>query len=332
MDILLGNGLISFNPSKLLYGVMFENKAFIIVNPEAGDGLAAKRWKKFQFQLIEKNIPFEFCFTEYRDHATEIVKGAVQKGFTRIGTFGGDGTVNEVLQGIFENDEAISPELKLIYFPAGSSCDFEKIFSEKKDPLEKIRSDNSTAIDVFKVECRGFDGMPISRYIINNSSIGVISLANEKFNSVSGISKSIKQWSVDAGAIICGIKALIETEDFECEVQLDDNKINGLTLSNLTVFKTPYFGGGMNYGIETLQDDGLVTVAFINSTSKLKLLSMIPSLYTGKIFKRKAAWNRQCKTIEIKTDKKVIVETDGENIGVTPAKYTILEKALNVVV
>ena len=144
--------------------------------------------------------------------------------------------------------------------------------------------------------------------------------------------KWIKQLSVDAGAIICGIKALIETEDFECEVHIDDDKINGLTLSNLTVFKTPYFGGGMNYGIETLQDDGLLTVAFINSTSKLKLMSMIPSLYTGKIFKRKAAWNRLCKTIEIKTDRKVIVETDGENIGVTPAKYTILRKALNVVV
>ena len=143
---------------------------------------------------------------------------------------------------------------------------------------------SGVSIDVFKVKCRDYSGKQISRYIVNNSSIGIISQANEKFNSVSGISKSIKQWSVDAGAIICGIKALIETEDFECEVQLDDNKINGLTLSNLTVFKTPYFGGGMNYGIETLQDDGLVTVAFINSTSKLKLLSMIPSLYTGNDF------------------------------------------------
>ena len=307
-------------------------KTFIICNPAAGEGLAQKRWEKLRHQLEEIGLPFEYRLTEQPNHATEIASEIVENGYNRIAVFGGDGTVNEVLQGIMSDDKVKLKDLQLILLPAGSSCDFEKKFSQEKTFIEKIQSRETWQIDIFKVECQDDNGSPVNRYIINNSSIGVISLANEKFCSVKGLSKFIKQISVDVAAVTAGIDALMKFEEIVCDLKIDGEEYSDKQLSNMTIFKTPYFGGGMYYGVETEQDNGVLNLALIDSVSRLNLLTMIPALYTGKIFKRKPAHYKQCRSFEIVTEQPVIVETDGENIGYPPAKYTILEKAINVLI
>ena len=169
-----------------------KSETFIIVNPTAGDGQAEKRWRDFENDLKNNQIPYQAEITENQNHATELIPEAVSSGYNRIGVFSGDGTLNEVLQGIFKEDRIISDDIKLIFFPAGSSCDFEKKFNNNRSFLDRIQADDSVSIDIFKVECQDFSGKQISRYIINNSSIGIISLANEKFNSVHGITKKIR--------------------------------------------------------------------------------------------------------------------------------------------
>ncbi len=230
------------------------------------------------------------------------------------------------------DDVIIVSNVKLIFFPAGSSCDFEKKFVNKRDWLERITAQDSISIDIFKVECFGFSGEPIIRYIINNSSIGIISMANEKFNTVAGIIKWIKQKSVDLGAIICGLQAIINFQSFNAEILLDSKKIPQKKLSNITTFKTSYFGGDMNYGVDTVQDDGNLSVVCIEGTTKLGLAYLMPSLFTGKVLKNKKAHYMQCQQLELQTSDKVIVETDGENIGIPPVKYTILHKALQIII
>ena len=101
-------------------------ETFIIVNPTAGDGQAKKRWQNFENDLKNNQIHYHTVITEYKNHATELVSKAVSSGYTRIGVFSGDGTLNEVLQGLFIEDRIKSDDIKLIFFPAGSSCDFEK--------------------------------------------------------------------------------------------------------------------------------------------------------------------------------------------------------------
>ncbi len=307
-------------------------ETFIIVNPTAGDGQAKKRWQNFENDLKNNQIAYHAVKTEYRNHATEIVTEAVSSGYNRIGVFSGDGTLNEVLQGLFKDDQIKSDDIKLIFFPAGSSCDFEKKFKNKRSLLDRIQAEDSIAIDIFKVECRDFTGKPISRYIINNSSIGIISLANEKFNSVSGIIKKIKQMSVDAGAVICGLQAITEFEPFQAEILIDGKINSARNFSNITIFKTSFFGGDMNYGVETVQDDGLLSVVWLDGTSKLGLAAMMPSLFTGNVLNKKQAHYKTCGEFELRTKDSVILETDGENIGVPPLKYIILPKALQVII
>ncbi len=216
--------------------------------------------------------------------------------------------------------------------PAGSSCDFEKKFKNQRSLIERIQEDNAIPIDIFKVECKDSSGKQIKRYIINNSSIGIISLANEKFTSVTGITKHIKRISVDAGAVICGLQAITQFSPFNAEMSLDGENIPLKCISNVSVFKTAHFGGDMSYGIETVQDDGQMSVVWLDETSRLGLAALMPSLFTGTILKKKQAHYRTCREFELRTEDAVIVETDGENIGVPPVKYTILPQALKVII
>ena len=308
------------------------HKTLIIVNPAAGDGKAEKRWQEFESQLKQTQIPYQAVITEYQNHATSIVADAISSGYNRIGVFSGDGTLNEVLQGLYKDDHILSDDLKLIFFPAGSSCDFEKKFKNQRSLIERIQADDCVSIDVFKVECRDFSGKQISRYIVNNSSIGIISQANEKFISVKGITKKIKQMSIDAGAVICGLQAITQFTPFTAEMSLDGESIPLKNLSNVTLFKTAHFGGDMSYGIETAQDDGQLSVVWLDGMSRLSLAALMPSLFTGTILKKKQAHYRICRKFELTTKDDVIVETDGEQIGVPPVKYTILPKALKIII
>lgn len=307
-------------------------ETFIIVNPTAGDDQAEKRWQNFENDLKKNLIHYHAVITEYQNHATELISEAVSSGYNRIGIFGGDGTLNEALQGLFKDNRIISEDVKLIFFPAGSSCDFEKKFKHHRGFIQRIQADDAISIDVFKIQCLDFSGKHISRYIINNSSIGIISLANEKFISVKGITRKIKQMSVDAGAVICGLQAIFQFRPFHAEMLLDGKKIEPNSLSNVTVFKTAHFGGDMSYGVETTQDDGQLSVVWLAGMSRLRLTALMPSLFTGTVLKKKEAHYSTCQQFEFRMEDNAIVETDGENIGTPPVKYTILPKALQVII
>ncbi len=206
------------------------------------------------------------------------------------------------------------------------------MFDKRQSLLDRLLSKDSYLIDVCKVECEDFNGKRITRYFVANSSVGVISLAIQKFDTASKIINFLKKISVDIAALSVGVKALLEFGELKCELKLDSKQFKNIRLKNLTVFKCPYFGGGMNYGIKTRADDGILHIAFIDYISRLKLFGLIPSLYTGKILSKKSAHYEKCKSLEIISDQKVFIETDGEIIGYPPARYSILEKILKIVV
>ena len=306
-------------------------KTFIICNPAAGAGLAHERWSKLNDELIAHNIDFDYQFTTMPKNATKVASDVIEKGYNRIAVFGGDGTVNEVLQGIMKNGKA-PDQLELILIPAGSSCDFAKKYPNNKSNIELILSKDLFAVDIGKIECNDSKGDPVTNYFINNSSIGVISSANERFTKNTGLFKYIKRWNVDAAAIIAGIQAIIQFKSIPCEIQFDEEDARITEITNITVFKTRYFGGGMYYNVETKQDDGNFNVVLVDRTSKLTLLGIIPALYAGTALNKKPAHHRTCQTLNFDTNRNFYIEMDGESAGYPPAKYSILKQALNIVI
>lgn len=304
----------------------------VICNPAAGEDQARARWEKFQAQLNARGIPHEVVMTAHPGHATELARTLDLGNAERLAVFGGDGTFNEVLQGLMEDGQLRYPRLKLIYVPAGSSCDFEKKFPDPTPPLERFAAGRVAHIDIGRIACQTPDGETNIHYFANNSSIGVISQANEKFNSVEGVTRWLKQISVDVGAVLAGIQAIREFEAFPCRITLDGETLPVASLSNITVFKTPYFGGGMNYGITTAPDDGILRVAIVEGVSRWKLAGLIPSLYTGNILQKEAAHLYEGATVEFHTPTPIVIEADGEVAGYPPARYSVLPRCLPIIV
>jgi len=304
----------------------------VICNPAAGEGQAQSRWEKFQAQLKAKGIRHDVVMTTHPGHATELARSLDLENAERLAVFGGDGTFNEVLQGLLVAGQLRYPKLKLIYIPAGSSCDFEKKFPDPTPPLERFEAERVVPIDIGRIACQKPNGESSLRYFANNSSIGVISQANEKFNSVEGLTRWLKQISVDVGAVLAGIQAIREFEAFPCRITLDGEALPVDTLSNLTVFKTPYFGGGMNYGVATEPDDGIFRVAIVEGVSRWKLAGLIPTLYTGTILEKEVAHLYEGKQVKFDTPTPIVIEADGEVAGYPPAQYSILPRCLPVIV
>jgi len=101
-------------------------KKFSVFNPTAGRGKAGKRWNELEQTLETVHGPITPCFKEYPGHATILTRQSLEEGADQIIAVGGDGTVNEVVNGWFENDQPINPETSMSVLMCGSGCDFHE--------------------------------------------------------------------------------------------------------------------------------------------------------------------------------------------------------------
>jgi len=303
----------------------------IICNPKAGSGKASKKWRIFQSQLDRSNLSYNIFFTEKPKHATELTLLAIKKGSNRIVSFGGDGTLNEVIQGMLLSPLNTNDDIDLVVIGAGSSNDFEKTF-DKKSWMEKINGNQTNFIDLIKLDLRDLNGNKITHHCINNSSIGIISEAGDRFNKAKGLTKIIKRTSVDAGAILAGIQTIIGFHSVQMCLKIDKNKKTIDSLYNITIFKNPYVAGDMYYDQCVARDDGMLSVTTIESKSRFRLFKLIPALYTGNALNKKGVSYFECESLELETTSDLLVEVDGEIIGKPPVKYSVLNKKIRVVI
>ncbi len=307
-------------------------KIFFIVNLLAGGGKARKRWQSFFEDAVTQKFAIDYHPTEYPGHACDLAAEAVKNDVKRIIVFGGDGTLNEVLNGIIQEDRLIDPEIQLVFLGAGSSCDVEKMFPNRLPLADRVLSEKSYLVDVVKVICDDVNGNRISRYFLANSSVGVISESIVAFNRKTAFMSFLKRLNVDVAALFAGVRNVFSFGNFTADIRIDQIEHINRELKNLTVFKCAYFGGGMNYGIPSTYDDGNLHIALIGKMGTLKTLGYIPALYLGTVLKKANAEYHEGYTLSLSDNNlRVAVETDGEIIGTPPCEYTILPKFLKIV-
>src|SRR5258708_12963937 len=121
--------------------------------------------------------------------------------------------------------------------------------------------------------------------------MGVMAGARARFNRAQGITGWARRMSVDAGAIAAVIGALMALQPVACTLAVNDGAPYAESLLNLTLFKTPWVGGGMHFSAPITPDDGIMMTAALCPKSKLALIGIIPPLYPAPLLARPHAYS-----------------------------------------
>ncbi len=286
-------------------------QVLVIVNPVAGK--TSKYWPAIKRELKEMEYDFDFQFTEERGHATSIAAEA--NGVDVIVSVGGDGTLNEIVNGIVGSDITIS------VIPTGTGNDFVKsadLFTDCITATRNIFSENIRQIDMGSVT---YDGG--KRYFIGVAGMGFDGLVSKTTSSVN---------KPKAGTIpyLLGIlKHLAEYKSVEVTLTIDE-----VTLEQKVMFvdvaNGKYVGCGMTIAPHAEVDDGLFDVIVIGDFGRIESLIRLPTLYRGTHLSNSRVGFFRGEHVELHSEKPLSIHVEGEYIGQTPATFAIHKKALKV--
>jgi YegS/Rv2252/BmrU family lipid kinase len=311
-----------------------EPRSVVIVNPQSQGGRLGKRWAELA-EHIGRAFPYDEALTKAQGDATKLTRDALKAGAQRIIAVGGDGTINEVANGFF--DEAGAPldtKATLAVIPFGTGGDLRRTLGIPKEPREAIdiiKANRTRRIDLGKLELTSHEGKRFTRMFINIASFGISGRLDRMINE-SG--KKLGR----IGYFVTGTRASLTHKNQRVQLIFDGNKAEAVdvTMYVVAVANGRYFGGGMMIAPNAELDDGLFDVTVVGDLSITQLLTgFARQVYSGAHLKTKGVSVRRARVVEAEAtdaNDKVEFDVDGEHIGRLPARFEILPNALTLVV
>jgi diacylglycerol kinase (ATP) len=298
---------------------------YIIVNPTAGKGKVARKWKQIEQILQELKFSYTVQFTEKRGHAECLVDDAVLKGHRNILGIGGDGTNNEICNGILMQKYCPSNEVNYALLPIGTGNDWAKQYKISHDfrtRLICLQNPKTVLQDAGLVHYYK-EGKPRQRYFVN-----VAGLAYDAF-----LVKKLEENPINSQLmyLLSIVRHLSEYKPLEANIQFENNNIKDFYYTiNVGICK--YSGGGMQLVPHAIPDDGLLALSFARSLPKWEVLLQTPRFYKGTILNHPRVEGFSTKKISVEANEDpLLVEADGDFLGETPCRFEIFEKVLRVV-
>jgi len=328
----------------------------VIVNPKSASGLTGRNWDSLHSmikRLFGDNI--QVAFTEKSGDGTTLTTNFIKKGYKKIVAIGGDGTINEVANGFFEEDigihgnennsngnnsflnqavlKPINSDVVMAVFPCGTrnvlvkSLDLPEEFAECCQNFEACKLQK---IDVISARATnvGNHSKAASRIFLNAAEIGI---------GAEIIDKAKKVRNVVNSRFISTLTGLFSTvpayESSLCEISIDDGHENILTKMTMVVIANGRFlGGGFKAAPEANILDGLLDVVILKESSNLEMIENFLNIKDGDYTNEGDVFYRQAKKISIKSkeNRDIPVTIDGEPIGILPATFEVLHNALTI--
>jgi YegS/Rv2252/BmrU family lipid kinase len=291
------------------------------VNPASAAGSTGKRWPEVAHRAAALGLHGDALISEAAGGLTELAAQAVRDGATRLVVVGGDGSVNEVVNGI-----AGSEGVELAVLPRGTGWDFVRTFGIPRDLEGAVAialDGNVREIDLGVVEYRSWSGEDAQAWFANVGSAGISGAiakrANETTKALGG--KVSYYWST--------LAVFVRWQTGELRVTVDDETRSGRMIDVL-VANGRFLGGGMMMLPEAEPDDGLFDVMLIGDVTKRDLLVTLPKSYRGKHLPHPRLEVLRGRTVSVDSDEPLPIEIDGEQPGTTPARFEIRPRALKL--
>lgn len=303
-------------------------KRVFIVNPNAGNGSTGLNWPHIRALAKSSLSPFQSYVTTGPGDAGRFAREAISSGADEVVCVGGDGTLNEVLNGYMAHEESVRSGVRLGFIPNGTGCDFIKtvqIPGNIKQAVGVIAANNVRSVDVGRLHFRDHDGRTRCRFFHNISSFGLGGEVDQRVN------RTAKPFGPFISFIWATLISIFQYGKKTVHLKIDDHFRQTCTVWNVAVSNGQYHGGGMWVAPDASVNDGLFHVTVIGDLSVPEVLLNLPRLYNGRIMQVKNVISVTGKKIEASSAQRVLLDIDGEQPGTLPVVIDLLPRALNLI-
>jgi diacylglycerol kinase (ATP) len=309
------------------------NLPLVIVNPKSAAGATASHWAEIASDFRAHFGAFQVAFTKKQGDGSLLAKRAIEAGRNFIIACGGDGTVNEVANGILET----GADCELGILPSGTGGDFRRslgIPTNAREAAKALRTGETKNIDVGRVTFQNFQNETAQRYFLNVSSFGLSASIIERVKTTGKL-----DWipvAILRGKTSFALSTLQEVLGLDfttVRVKFDDAEEKPLNTINFCVANARYFGGGMKIAPDARLDDGFFDVVNIGDIKTAKILLNAYTLYRGTHLSLKEVKSKLAKRVEVApvdAKQEIFLEIDGELPGRLPAVFEVVPNALKI--
>jgi YegS/Rv2252/BmrU family lipid kinase len=311
-------------------GEINDNRWLVIVNPNAGKRKGDKDWPEISALLDAAGFDYVHEFTAHREHAITLTEKYIRQGYRKIIVVGGDGTLNEVVNGIFSQDEVSSDSILIGMIMVGTGNDWGRMYNLKvkyKKAVKAIKRQRILVQDAGLVHY--YDGeREVSRYFVNIAGLGYDALVTLITNNTKE-----KGGGGTLAYLVNLLSGLFRYHHSYLDIMIDGELVYKGKVFSMSVGICRYNGGGMMQLPFALPDDGLFDVTIFKKVTKLTVIRHLKKLYAGNYTHLSFVQIHTGKSISIisSSNDQSQLETDGESLGQTPIRFEIIPKSVKVI-
>ncbi len=298
-----------------------------IFNPNAGNCKGSKDRDRISDVLSRNGIRFTSLTTTGRGQATEFTREILAEGYRKIISIGGDGTLHEVINGVFTQDHCLPKEVTIGLIPVGTGNDWGRMFGIPlvyEGAAGVIKEGKSLLHDIGVIDY--FSGSEKLRtFFINIAGLGFEAAVIKRTNKQKEKGRSSK-----AIYLYNLLRSLVSYNNTPVEISID-GKTSQAKVFSINIGNGRYCGGGMRQTPDALPDDGLLDITIIKEMGKLEIIRSLSMLYDGTVLSHPKIDGFRTTGLKVVSDTMLLIEADGELLGHTPAEFSIIPSAINII-
>jgi len=301
----------------------------IIINPKSGKKQLNQQRKYLFLTLKNAGIQFDYRLTKFAGHAVKIARLFAEKKYQNFMILGGDGTISEVINGIFSANIEFTASLKIALIPRGTGNDWGRFWGLTRDynhSLDVFLKGKLQPIDIGKVEYE-LEGEQQTHYFINSVGLGLDA-------RVVNITHRLKRY-VGSHSFLYSIALLFAVFTYRArKVRIRSSNRNiDENMFTMNVANGCYSGGGMKQTPHALPYDGLLDVMMAKRPTFMDILGGLRRLFNGKLLEHPVIESFQTQRLRIQCHKHALLEADGIIVnGTSPYTISIIPNAIQMVV
>ncbi len=300
-----------------------------VVNPASANKTTGRAWAGISRRLREAGLEHESRLTTRPGEATELTRQALAEGYRTIVAVGGDGTVNEVVNGFFDGERWLGKGARLGILSRGTGSDLIKTLGLPKDETEaiaRLKAGRTRRVDLGRVTFTDHAGQAAARYFINICGLGLDG------DVVARVNRTTKAFGGKISFLWGTLATVAGYRNKDLEIVIDDGEAIKGRMCMVAVANGQYFGGGMRIAPQASPVDGLLDVVVLGDMGRLELVANLPKVYEGTHISHPKVSVWRVRQVEIHSVAPLYFQVDGDPLGETPTRLRVLPGALQVLV